>query len=214
MPDQKQIWTRCLGGFSVMWVTKLWISPVKKRISCPKTTKFGPKLAFLVKKSTNLYLYLYNPCLVMVMLLWPIKPQITVHHLLWWINLLDRKGHKMPALIHHRRTNPLGAPSLPAHSRDLQIQIQIHQIQIHQIQIQIHHHRTTPRCGDSFPNRAAHSRDLRTFHCRHFQPPDFASIIFKLSYSGGCIFIFPGYGIVIRRKMWLSQQHQWSYNAF
>ena len=31
-----------------MWVTKLMISPVKKRIFCPKTTKFGPKLAFLV----------------------------------------------------------------------------------------------------------------------------------------------------------------------
>ena len=31
-----------------MWVTKLLISQVKKRIFCPKTTKFGPKLAFLV----------------------------------------------------------------------------------------------------------------------------------------------------------------------
>ena len=31
-----------------MWATKLLISPVKKRIFCPKTTKFGPKLAFLV----------------------------------------------------------------------------------------------------------------------------------------------------------------------
>ena len=31
-----------------MWVTKLMISPEKKRIFCPKTTKFGPKLAFLV----------------------------------------------------------------------------------------------------------------------------------------------------------------------
>ena len=30
-----------------MWVTKLLISPVKKRIFCPKTTKFGLKLAFL-----------------------------------------------------------------------------------------------------------------------------------------------------------------------
>ena len=47
MPDQKTMWTRCLGGFSVMWVTKLMISPVKKRIFCPKTTKFSPKLAFL-----------------------------------------------------------------------------------------------------------------------------------------------------------------------
>ena len=30
-----------------MWVTKLLISPVKKRIFCSKTTKFSPKLAFL-----------------------------------------------------------------------------------------------------------------------------------------------------------------------
>ena len=44
----KTMWTRCLGEFSVMWVTKLLISPVKKRIFSPKTTKFGPKLAFLV----------------------------------------------------------------------------------------------------------------------------------------------------------------------
>ena len=29
-----------------MWVTKLLISQVKKRIFCPKATKFGPKLAF------------------------------------------------------------------------------------------------------------------------------------------------------------------------
>ena len=44
MPDQNTMWTRCLGGFSVMWVTKLLISPAKIRIF---TTKFGPKLAFL-----------------------------------------------------------------------------------------------------------------------------------------------------------------------
>ena len=31
-----------------MWVTKLLISQVNKRIFCPKKTKFGPKLAFLV----------------------------------------------------------------------------------------------------------------------------------------------------------------------
>ena len=30
-----------------MWVTKLLISPVKKRILAQKTTKFSPKLAFL-----------------------------------------------------------------------------------------------------------------------------------------------------------------------
>ena len=31
-----------------MWVTKLMISQLKKRIFWPKTTKFGPNLAFLV----------------------------------------------------------------------------------------------------------------------------------------------------------------------
>ena len=36
MPDQKPMWTRCLGGFSVMWVTNLLISPVKIRMFCPK----------------------------------------------------------------------------------------------------------------------------------------------------------------------------------
>ena len=30
-----------------MWVTKLLISPVKKRIFCPKTTQFDLNLAFL-----------------------------------------------------------------------------------------------------------------------------------------------------------------------
>ena len=30
MPDQKTMWTGCLGGFSVMWATKLLISPEKK----------------------------------------------------------------------------------------------------------------------------------------------------------------------------------------
>ena len=47
MPDQKPMRTRCLGGFSIMWVTKLLISLVKIRIFCPRTTKFGPNLAFL-----------------------------------------------------------------------------------------------------------------------------------------------------------------------
>ena len=44
----KSVRTMCLGGFFVMWVTKLLIFPVEIRIFCPKTTKFGPKLAFLV----------------------------------------------------------------------------------------------------------------------------------------------------------------------
>ena len=43
----KPMQTRCLGGFSVMRVTKLLISPVKIRFFCPRTTKFGPKLAFV-----------------------------------------------------------------------------------------------------------------------------------------------------------------------
>ena len=30
-----------------MWVTKLLISPVKKRIFCPKTTKFGQKIGIV-----------------------------------------------------------------------------------------------------------------------------------------------------------------------
>ena len=38
MPDQKTMGTRCLGEFSVMWVTKLLISPIKIRIFCPKLT--------------------------------------------------------------------------------------------------------------------------------------------------------------------------------
>ena len=46
MPDQKTMWTRCQGGFSVMWVPKLLLSLVKIRIFCPKMTKFCLKLAF------------------------------------------------------------------------------------------------------------------------------------------------------------------------
>ena len=44
-----------------MWVTKLLISPVKKRIFCPKTTKLGPKLAFLVNLGQAMKAYLV-PC--------------------------------------------------------------------------------------------------------------------------------------------------------
>merc|ERR1712018_87239 len=57
----KTMCTRCLGGFSVMWVTKLLISQVKKRIFCPKTTKFGPKLAFLVNLGQAMQAY-SMPC--------------------------------------------------------------------------------------------------------------------------------------------------------
>ena len=45
---QKTMQTRCLSGFSVMWVPKLLLSPVKIRMFCPKPTKFGAILVFLV----------------------------------------------------------------------------------------------------------------------------------------------------------------------
>ena len=61
MPDQKTMQTRCLGVFSVMWVPKLLLSPVKIRIFCPKTTKFGPKLAFLVNLGQAMQAY-SMPC--------------------------------------------------------------------------------------------------------------------------------------------------------
>ena len=44
-----------------MWVTKLLISQVKKRIFCPKTTKFGPNLAFLVDMGQAMQAY-SMPC--------------------------------------------------------------------------------------------------------------------------------------------------------
>ena len=54
MPDQKTMRTRCLGGFSVMWVTTLLISPVKKgcfaqkRPNLARNWHFWPLLAHLV----------------------------------------------------------------------------------------------------------------------------------------------------------------------
>ena len=52
-----------------MWVTKLLISPVKKRIFCPKTTKFGPKLAFLVNLGQAMQAYSV-PCWLVGWWLW------------------------------------------------------------------------------------------------------------------------------------------------
>ena len=52
-----------------MWATKLLISPVKKRIFCPKTTKFGPKLAFLVNLGQAMQAYSV-PCWWVVWWLW------------------------------------------------------------------------------------------------------------------------------------------------
>ena len=45
-----------------MWVTKLLISPEKKRIFCPKTTKFGPKMAFMVNLGQALPAHLVGGC--------------------------------------------------------------------------------------------------------------------------------------------------------
>ena len=44
-----------------MWVTKLLIFPVEIRIFCPKTTKFGPKLTFLVNLGQAMQAY-SMPC--------------------------------------------------------------------------------------------------------------------------------------------------------
>ena len=44
-----------------MWITKLLIFPVEIRIFCPKTTKFGPKLAFLVDMGLAMQAY-SMPC--------------------------------------------------------------------------------------------------------------------------------------------------------
>ena len=46
-PDQKTMWTRCLGGFSVMWVTKLLISPVKKGFFAQKRPNLAQNWRFL-----------------------------------------------------------------------------------------------------------------------------------------------------------------------
>ena len=44
-----------------MWVTKLLIFPVEIRIFCPKSTKFGPKLAFLINLGQAMQAY-SMPC--------------------------------------------------------------------------------------------------------------------------------------------------------
>ena len=48
MPDQKNKYERCLGGFSVMWITKLLLPPLEIRIFCANKAKFGPKYAVVV----------------------------------------------------------------------------------------------------------------------------------------------------------------------
>ena len=48
MTEQETMQTRCLCGFSFMWVPKLFLLSLRIRIFWPKRAKFGPKLAFLV----------------------------------------------------------------------------------------------------------------------------------------------------------------------
>merc|ERR1712214_53188 len=54
-------WVFCYVG------NKLLISPVEKGIFCPKTAKFGPKLAFLVNLGQGMHLV---PCWWVVGWLW------------------------------------------------------------------------------------------------------------------------------------------------
>ena len=54
MSNQKPMWTRCLGGFSVMWVTKLLISPVKKGFFAQRR----PNLA----RNWHFYSFWARPC--------------------------------------------------------------------------------------------------------------------------------------------------------
>ena len=66
-----------------MWVTKLLISPVKKRIFCPKTTKFGPKLAFLVNLGQAMQAYSV-PCWWVGWWLWRAGCISQDTYLLYW----------------------------------------------------------------------------------------------------------------------------------
>ena len=61
MPDQKNNANKVPRCFSVMWVPKLLQSPVRIRIFCPKTAKYGPKLAFLVNLGQAMQAY-SMPC--------------------------------------------------------------------------------------------------------------------------------------------------------
>ena len=63
MPDQKTMQTSCLGGFSIMWVPKILLTPVKIRIFGLKPAKFGPKYAFVVNLGQILAFFAhFVPC--------------------------------------------------------------------------------------------------------------------------------------------------------
>ena len=72
-----------------MWVTKILISPVKKRILCPKTTKFGPKLAFLVNLGQAMQAY-SGPCWWVSRWLWRAGCISQATYLLYSIILFDQ----------------------------------------------------------------------------------------------------------------------------
>ena len=52
MPDQKTMWTSCLGGFSVMLVPKLLITPMKIRIFGQALDQMGQKCQYLAQNAS------------------------------------------------------------------------------------------------------------------------------------------------------------------
>ena len=81
-----------------MWVTKLLISPVKIRIFCPKTTKFGPKLALLV---------ILMPCWWVGWWLWRAgcisqNTFLLYQYCLWFLEICIRKTFLDLNILSHR----------------------------------------------------------------------------------------------------------------
>ena len=86
MPDQKPMWTRCLGGFSVMWVTKLLISPVKKKDFLPQIDQISLSSTSSINISDILMkIYLlseFGPLLWVSMLVFALPSISSDYHLL------------------------------------------------------------------------------------------------------------------------------------
>ena len=83
-----------------MWGTKLLISPVKIRIFCPRTTKFGPKLAFLPGLAGSFGALLMGRLLVVACGLYRVRHQFTLYHISHNTNMMITKkiqqiGHSM-----------------------------------------------------------------------------------------------------------------------
>ena len=76
-----------------MWVTKLLIFPVEIRIFCPKTTKFGPKLEFLVNLGQAMQAYLVS-CWWVSWWLWRAGCISQDTYLLYFIIVIMCKGGK------------------------------------------------------------------------------------------------------------------------